>query len=112
MESQQDELNSDLTHSKSHYRRSERNWMSEKETLHRKIQFLQNFGPSSDGLGGSELATGGFFTDQRSAYRAARGGDAKLQKQIQKLNVSSVNPITKGTNKKWLSKVSSGTRVS
>ena len=87
MESQQDELNTDLTTAKSQFRRSERNWMSEKETLHRKIQFLQNFGPSSDGLGEAGL-TGGFFTDQRSAYRTGRGGDAKLQKQIQKLNVS------------------------
>lgn len=85
MESQQDELHSDLAHSKSQFRRSERNWMAEKEILHRKIQFLQNFG----GAGG-EAADGGFFTDQRSAFRSGRrGGDAaQLQKKIQKLNVS------------------------
>ena len=56
--------------------------MAEKEFLMRKVQFLQHYGsvvpPSIDG--------GGYFTENRSNLR--RGGDLKVHRDLQKLNVS------------------------
>ena len=84
MESNQDELSEDLIKSRSSFRRSERAWMAEKETLLRKLQVLQHFGGGA--ISGPEA--GGFFTDRRAAGRIA--GDQATQRQIQKLNVSSL----------------------
>ena len=55
--------------------------MAEKEFLMRKVQFLQHYGsvvPSS-------LDSGGFFTENRSNLR--KGGDLKVHRDLQKLNV-------------------------
>lgn len=80
MEGCLESLTKDLLRSRSVFRRSERGWAAEKETLVRKLQFAQHYGVLP---GGGE---GGFFTDQRSILRTS--GDLRLQKQVQKLNVS------------------------
>ena len=82
MESNQEDISQDLIKSRSDFRRAERSWMAEKETLLRKLQLVQNFGLSPT------AEAGGFFTDRRAAGRIA--GDRSVQKQIQRLNVSAM----------------------
>ena len=84
MDLHQEELSADLAKTRSQFRRGERNWMLERDTLQRKLQYLQTFG----GVPSEALAAnaGGFFTDQRAAARQGLG-DAQLKQQIQKLNV-------------------------
>ena len=83
MESNQEDISQDLIKSRSDFRRAERSWMAEKETLLRKLQLVQNFALSPT-MAAAEA--GGFFTDKRAAGRAA--GERSVQKQIQRLNVS------------------------
>ena len=92
IESSQASLAEELVSCKSRHRRQEREWLAEKETLHRKVQFLQQFG--GGGAAAKDDATaGGFFTDQRAAGRLAAEG--KLKKQVQRLNVSlKICPVT------------------
>ena len=87
MESNQDDISQDLIKSRSDFRRSERSWMAEKETLLRKLQLVQNFAlsPSAE--------ADGFFTDKRAAGRVA--GDLGVQKKIQRLNVSESRYISR-----------------
>ena len=88
MESNQEGISQDLIKSRAAFRRSERSWMAEKETLLRKLQLMQNFFPSP-ALAAAEA--GGFFTDARGAARIAC--DRNAQRQIQKLNVSQPNSV-------------------
>ncbi len=87
MEENQDATTKDLIHSKTEFRRSERNWMAEKEFLMRKLQFVQTYGsvipPSVDG---------GFYTDARSGLRKV--GELKSHRDLQKLNVSFTQETT------------------
>jgi hypothetical protein len=61
-----------------------RSWLAEKETLMRKVQFMEHYGLAPSKSSSAEM--GGFFTDRRAAGRIA--GDQAVQRQIQKLNVS------------------------
>jgi len=80
MHDNQEAMVTELTAAKSDLRKTERKWMSEKETLMRKLQFVQHYGsvalPSN--------VEGGFYTDARGEVR--RSADQKAQRQIQKLN--------------------------
>ena len=82
LEGNHDATAKDLIEAKTDFRKTERHWMAEKEFLMRKVQFLQHYGsvvpPSIDG--------GGYFTENRSNLR--RGGDLKVHRDLQKLNVS------------------------
>ena len=76
----QQTLVEELMAAKSDQRKVERKWMSERECLLRKLQFVQHYGsvalPSN--------IEGGFYTDARGEVR--RSADQKTQRQIQKLN--------------------------
>ena len=71
LEENHDATCKELIENKTQYRKTERQWMSEKEFLMRKVQFLQTYGsvvpPSIDG--------GGYFTENRSNVR--KGGELK-----------------------------------
>ena len=68
----------ELLENKTQFRKTERQWMSEKEFLMRKVQFLQTYGsvvpPSIDG--------GGYFTENRSEIRKH---ELKGHRELQKL---------------------------
>ena len=68
------------------FRRCERQWLAEKETLYRKLQLCQQMGGGGSGpSGAAQDVNAGFFTDQRAAVRLM--GDARLQKKLQRANV-------------------------
>ena len=79
MENNQDDVSEELKSLRSNFRRKERAWVSEKESLLRKLQFVQHHGSN---LNDADIA---FFTEQRSAIRL--GAEQRLRKQIQTLNV-------------------------
>ena len=81
----QEDLAKELEQVRGKFRRCEREWLSEKETLHRKLQLCRQFGTSSSSS--ADVLGAGFFTDQRSALRL--GGDARLHKRLQQVNVRS-----------------------
>jgi len=81
MDSTQDSILKELDTAKAAQRKVEQRWTSEKETLLRKLQFVQHYGTI---LPQSMTTEGGFFTDKRGEAR--RGADQKAQRQIQKLN--------------------------
>ncbi len=80
VDEEQESLAHELVDSRSRFRRSEREWAAERETLLRKLQFCQEFGALP-----TQVADDAFFTSQRSAMRLA--GEGRLKKQIQRLHV-------------------------
>jgi len=80
MDETQESILKELEAAKTGQRKAEQKWTSEKETLLRKLQFVQHYGTV---LPSRELE-GGFFTDKRGEAR--RTADGKAQRQLQKLN--------------------------
>ena len=80
MHANQDTIVNELMAAKSDLRKVERNWMSERECLLRKLQFVKHYGSVSL----PSNIEGGFYTDARGEAR--RGTDQKTQRQIQTLN--------------------------
>ncbi len=79
----QEDLSKEVEQMRSKFRRCEREWLAEKETLHRKLQLCQQFSGGSQSRG--EVGREAFFTEQRSAQRTA--GETRMQKRMQQLNV-------------------------
>ena len=92
LEENQESYTEELVSIKAEHRKEEKKWMSEKEFLLRKIQFVQHYGT---GFPANDPA---FFTDQRAGAR--KGGEMKSHRDLQKLNVSCCNSTL---NKKKLS---------
>ncbi len=85
LDKNQDDLSKEMEQIRSKFRRCEREWLAEKETLYRKLQLCQQLGGAAT-AGRMADVNAGFFTDQRSAVRLA--GESRLQKKLQKVNVS------------------------
>lgn len=83
VEENQEGYTEELVAMKAAHRKEEKRWMSEKEFLLRKIQFIQHYGT---GFPTNDNPSGGFFTDQRAGAR--KSGDMKSHRDLQKLNVS------------------------
>ena len=77
MDETQESILKELEAAKTGQRKAEQKWTSEKETLLRKLQFVQHYGTV---LPSRELE-GGFFTDKRGEAR--RTADGKAQRQLQ-----------------------------
>ena len=82
MDETQECLLKELESAKTGQHKAEQRWMTEKETLLRKLQFVQHYGTILPKGGGPD---GAYFTDKRGELR--RGADQKTQRQLQKLNV-------------------------
>ena len=81
LEENQESYAEELVSIKTAPRKEEKKWISEKEFLLRKVQFLEHYGSAFP----VTEATGSYFTDQRAAAR--KGGDMKAHRDLQKLNV-------------------------
>ena len=87
LEENQESYTEELVSIKAEHRKEEKKWMSEKEFLLRKIQFVQHYGtgfPTNDQA---------YFTDQRAGAR--KGGEMKSHRDLQKLNVSCISFLCK-----------------
>jgi len=81
MDLTQESLLKEVESAKAGQRKSEQKWTTEKETLLRKLQFVQHYGTI---LPKGGLEGGGYFTDKRGEAR--RGADQKVCRQLQKVN--------------------------